>query len=126
MELVLLTKGLPETEPKLRIYGHYAVFNAAAVALLGLEDGDYVQFAHPAYGFRKETYVRKTSKPVGSYIARKRKETMRVSSRKLSELLAERLEGNGCYRVCPEEVVKDEDGDWYSIFFKNYDKKDSD
>lgn len=126
MELVLLTKVLPETEPKIRIYGHYAVFNAAAVAMLGLEDGDYVQFAHPLYGFKKETYVRKTDKTVGSYIARKRKGTMRVSSRKLSILLAERLEGNGCYRICPEEKVDDPDGTWYSIFFKNYDKKDSD
>ena len=126
MELVLLTKGLPETEPKLRIYGHYAVFNASAVALLGLQDGDYIQFAHPLYGFKKETYVRKTQKTVGSYIARKRKGTMRISSRKLSLLLAERLEGSGCYRICPEEKVEDPDGTWYSIFFKNYDKKDSD
>ena len=125
MELVLLTKGLPETEPKVRIYGHYAVFNAAAVALLELQDGDYVQFAHPAYGPKKETYVRKTAKTVGSYIARKRKNTMRVSSVKLSTLLAERLDGNGCYRICPEENVYDVDGTWYSIFFKNYDKKDS-
>jgi len=126
MELVLLTKGLPETEPKVRIYGHYAVFNAAAVALLDLHDGDYVQFAHPAYGFKKETYVRKTGKTVGSYIARKRKGTMRVSSVKLSTLLAERLDGKGCYRICPEDTVPDDDGMWYSIFFKNYDKKDSD
>ena len=51
---------------------------------------------------------------------------MRVSSVKLSTLLAERLEGNGCYRICPEETVPDEDGTWYSIFFRNYDKKDSD
>lgn len=126
MELVLLTKGLPETEPKVRIYGHYAVFNAAAVAMLGLQDGDYIQFAHPAYGFKKETYVRKTTKTVGSYIARKRKGTMRISSRKLAVLLAERLDGNGCYRICPEVKVEDPDGTWYNIFFKNYDKKDSD
>ena len=126
MELVLLTKELPEAEPKIRVYDHYAVFNASAVSLMGLQDGDYVQFAHPAYGFRKETYVRRTGKAVGSYITRKRKGTMRVSSRKLATLLAERLEGNGCYRICPENPIPDEDGKWYNIFFKNYDKKDTD
>lgn len=126
MELVLLTKGLPETEPKIRVYDQYVVFNAAAVELLGLKDGDYVQFAHPAYGFKKETYVRRTGKTVGSYVARKRTCTMRVSSRRLASLLAERLNGQGCYRVCPEDTVPDDDGMWYSIFFVNYDKKDSD
>lgn len=126
MELELLSKRLPETEPKVRVYGHYAVFNAAAVALLGLVDGDYVQFAKPVYGFRNETYVRKTKKAYGAYVARKRKGTMRVSSRKLALLLAERLDGNGCYRVCPENPVEDNDGTWYNVFFVNYDKKDSD
>ena len=126
MEFVLLTKGLPEVEPKIRVYGQYVVFNAAAVALMGLHDGDYVQFAHPAYGMKKETYVRKTKKTVGSYIARSRRCTMRVSSRKLSALLGARLDGNGCYRICPEDAVPDDDGTWYNIFFKNYDKKDSD
>lgn len=126
MELELLTKVLPETEPKMRLYGHYVVFNAAAVAMLGLQDGCYVQFAHPAFGMKKETYVRKTDKTVGSYVVRKRTSTMRVSSIKLSTLLAERLDGNGCYRVCPEYTIPDEGGTWYNIFFKNYDKKNTD
>ena len=126
MEFVLLTKELPETEPKMRVYEHYVVFNSAAVSLMGLNDEDYVQFAHPAFGTKKETYVRKTDRAVGSYIARKRRSTMRVASRKLSALLAERLDGVGCYRICPEDPVPDEGGTWYNIFFRNYDKKDTD
>lgn len=126
MELIPITKRIPEKEPKLRIYNYYVVLNAAAVNLLGIENGDYVQFSHPLYGFRKETYIRKTKVAVGSYVARKRKGTMRVASVKLATLLRERLDGNGSYRICPEVTVEDKDGTYYSIFFKNYDKENSD
>ena len=131
MELVPLTKQIPDTEPKIRVYEHYAVLNAAAVNLLGVQDGDYVQFAEPYYSFRRDDgkkfiYLRRTSAAVGSYVARKRKGTMRISSRKLATLLGERLDGKGSYRVCPEDTVADKDGTWYNIFFVNYDKKDSD
>ena len=126
MELTILSKGIPETEPKMRIYGHYVVLNAAAVKLLGIQDGDYVQFAKPAYGFRKELYIRKTSVPGGSYIARKRKQTARISSASLLGILQENEFGKGCYRICPEVSVEDKDGTYYNIFFRNYDKKDTD
>ena len=126
MELTILSKGIPETEPKMRIYGHYVVLNAAAVKLLGIQDGDYVQFAKPAYGFRKELYIRKTSVPGGSYIARKRKQIARISSASLLGILQENAFGRGCYRICPEVAVEDKDGTYYNIFFRNYDKKDTD
>ena len=126
MEFVLLTKGLPDKEPKIRLYDNYVSFNAAAVEMMGLKNDDYVQFAHPAYDAKTETYVRKTGKAFGSYIGKKHKCAIRVSSRKLAAILAERLDGVGCYRVCPEGAVHDEDGTWYNIFFKNYDKKDTD
>lgn len=128
MELILLTKSIPETEPKIRVYKRYVTINAAAVRLLGLKDRDYVQFAHPVYGFAKELYIRKTSVIIGSYIARvqRGKGTMRVTSMKLSSLIAKRLEGYGCYLVSASEKVDDPDGTYYNIFFKNYDKKDTD
>ena len=126
MELEPLTKQIPETEPKLRVYAHYTVLNSASVKLLDVKDGDYIQFAKPVYGFRNELYIRKTTISVGSYTARKRKGTMRISSLKLASLLREKLDGNGCYRICPEVTVEDKDGTYYSIFFKNYDKKNSD
>lgn len=121
-----ISKGLPETEPKMRIYGHYVVLNAAAVQLLGIKDGDYVQFAKPVYGFRDELYIRKTNVPAGSHIARMRRQTARISSRVLLEILREKLGGNGCFRICPEVTVEDENGTYYNIFFKNYDKKNTD
>lgn len=126
MELTILSRGIPETEPKMRIYGHYVVLNAAAVKLLGIQDGDYIQFAKPAYGFRKELYIRKTTIPGGSYIARKRKQTARISSANLLGILQENEFGKGCYRICPEVTVEDKDGTYYNIFFRNYDKKDTD
>lgn len=126
MELTTLSRGIPETEPKMRIYGHYVVLNAAAVKLLGIKDGDYIQFAKPTYGFRKELYIRKTSVPGGSYIARKRKQTARISSASLLGILRENEFGKGCYRICPEVKVDDKDGTYYNIFFRNYDKKDTD
>lgn len=126
MELTILSKGIPETEPKMRIYGHYVVLNAAAVKLLGIRDGDYIQFAKPTYSFRKELYIRKTSVPGGSYIARKRKQTARISSASLLGILQENEFGKGCYRICPEVSVEDKDGTYYNIFFRNYDKKDTD
>ena len=127
MELTTLSKGLPETEPKIRIYDYYVVLNAAAVKLLVINDGDYVQFAKPAYGFRKELYIRKTSVPGGSYIARKKgRQTARISSASLIGILQENEFGKGCYRICPEVKVEDKDGTYYNIFFRNYDKKDTD
>lgn len=128
MELVPLTKSIPETEPKIRVYRRYVVLNAAAVRLLGLKDRDYVQVAHPVYHFNKELYIRRTSLAVGSYTARvqKGKGTMRLSSMRLSALVAEYLNGYGCYLISPKGPIEDENGTYYNIFFKNYDKKDTD
>lgn len=126
MELTTLYKGLPETEPKMRIYGNYVVLNAAAVKLLGIQDGDYIQFAKPVYGFRNELYIRKTTVPAGSYIARMRKQTARIASRDLIGILGEKHFAKGCYRICPEVTVEDPDGKYYNIFFRNYDQKDTD
>ena len=127
MELVPLTKTIPETEPKIRVYRRYVTLNTAAVKLLGLQDRDYVQVAHPVFHFRKELYIRKTHAAVGSYTVRvqKGKGTMRLSSMKLSALIAEYLNGYGCYLISPSVSVEDKDGTYYNIFFKNYDKENS-
>lgn len=128
MELVPLTKSIPETEPKIRVYRRYVTLNTAAVKLLGVQDGDYVQVAHPVYHFRKELYIRKTHITIGSYTTRLRdgRGVARVSSMKLSKLIAEYLDGFGCYLVSPKDPVEDKDGTYYNIFFKNYDKKNTD
>lgn len=128
MELVPLTKSIPETEPKIRVYRRYVTLNVAAVNLLGLKDDDYVQFATPIHGFRKEIYLRKTSVSVGAYRAKTQRGrgVMRLSSNNLCSLLADNLDGPGCYLVSPSVTVDDPNGMYYNIFFKNYDKKNTD
>lgn len=123
MELVSITSQVPESEPKLRIYPNYAVLNASAVSLLDLKHGDYVQFACPKIdrgSGRPELYVRKTTRILGSVCVRARGKTMILGSRKLAASLIEILNGEGCYRVCPEDTIDDKDGKFFNVFFRNY------
>lgn len=123
MELENLTSHMPESEPKLRVYANYAVLNAAAVRLLDLRQGEYIQFASPlreTINGRPLLFVRKTARPVGSVVARSRGNTMVLSSRKIAGVLIEKLGGPGCYRICPEDYIPDADGTYYNVFFRNY------
>lgn len=123
MEFENLTSQMPESEPKMRVYDNYATLNAAAVQLLGLEQGDYVQFVNSPrerINGKPLLFIRKTTRPVGSVQARKRGKTMVLSSRRIAGLLREQLSGAGCYRICPEDCIKDLDGTYYNVFFRNY------
>lgn len=129
MELEYLTTQIPESQPKLRIYEHYVSLNAPAVRLLGLNDQDHVQFARPTFckfSGVDRFYICKAKNIVGAYLARKRKRCVRISNRELARYLAEKLDGIGCYRICPEDKIEYMGSICYNVFFKNYDKKDSD
>ena len=123
MELVNITSQIPESEPKLRIYPNYAVLNAAAVSLLDLRHGDYVQFACPKIdrgNGRPELYLRKTTRILGSVSVRARGNTMILGSRKLAASLVDKLNGKGCYLISPDVTIDDKDGKYYNVFFRNY------
>jgi hypothetical protein len=131
MELMNLLNTIPEREPILRVYDNYAVLNAAAVTLLGLEDGDYIRFMQSRFGRvngKPFLYVRKSEAAFGSTPVRRRHRVMRVDGRPLARLLKDALDGTGVYRVCPDDTIRDDtDGQvCYNIFFRNYDKKNTD
>lgn len=130
MELVNLLNTIPEREPIIRVYDTYAVLNAAAVALLGLEDGDYVRFSQSRterINGKPFLYVKKATTAFGSTSVHKRCQVMRIEKRQLARLLSEALDGPGMYRVCPDDTIRDDEGQiCYNIFFRNYDKKNTD
>ena len=128
MELVNLELHIPDDEPKVRVYENYVVFNAAAKTLLGIGNGDYVQFWVSRFGQingKPWLYVGKT-KNIFGYSVRRRLNTMRVNSRSLARMLRQQLDGAGCYHICPDDTELVDGEVRYNIFFKNYDKKDSD
>ena len=120
--------NIPDTEPKLRVYDNYVVLNAAAVSLLCISPGDYVQIRSSRYeriNGKPLLFIGRTAKIFG-YVVRPRMNTMRINSRRLARSLKENLDGCGCYLVSRSET-EDVDGETaYNIFFKNYDKKDTD
>lgn len=130
MDLVNLLNTIPEREPIIRVYDTYAVLNAAAVALLGLEDGDYVRFSQSRterINGKPFLYVKKATTAFGSTPVHKRCRVMRIEQRQLARLLSEALDGPGMYRVCPDDTIRDDEGQiCYNIFFRNYDKKNTD
>ena len=128
MELVSPESHIPDDEPKVRVYDNYVVLNAAAVSLLGIDDGDYVQLwtsKHEKMNGKHFIYIGRTRRIFG-YAVRQRAKTMRINSRPLARRLMEVLDGCGCYRICPEDTQVVDGEIRYNIFFKNYDKKDTD
>ncbi len=55
-----------------------------------------------------------------SYICRQHGKSFRISSTDLCTALAERLQGPGVYRICPEVKANYEGRTHYEIFFKKY------
>ena len=128
MELVNYNLNLPDTEPKVRVYENYVVINAAGVALLGIGSGDYVQIwasRNERINGKPLLYIGRTGKIFG-YVVRRRMNTMRINSRKLARSLKRSLDGCGCYLVSREDTELVEGEVMHNIFFKNYDKKDTD
>lgn len=129
-QLISISNRIPETEPKLRVYPNYVSINAAGARLLGIEDGDYIQINTSVVAQltgRKNYYIGKPKQDIiGAYPVARRGNTMLIHSRHLSKKLIDLLDGRGCYRICPEDSIKTKDAIWYNIFFKNYDKKNTD
>ena len=128
MELVNYDLNIPDTEPKVRVYDNYVVLNAAAVALLGVGSGDYVQIRasrNERINGKPLLYVGRTGNIFG-YVVRRRMNTMRINSRKLARSLQTSLDGCGCYLVSKDDVQIVDNEVTYNIFFRNYDKKDTD
>ena len=117
--LVNLTNEAPRTEPLLRIYGSYMAFNAPAVKLLGLADGDKVYIGRDERA-SNNLYVGKAMKKQ-SYAVVRRANSFILYSAPLTRKVASWLEGKGTYRICPEDKVDDGLGNmFYNIFKKKY------
>ena len=117
--LVNLTNDAPRTEPLLRIFDNYMVFNANAATLLGLNDGDKVYVGREAR-LSNNLYVGK-ARMKQSYAVSRRGNTFCVYSAPLTRMVAGWLEGKGTYRICPEDKLDDGLGNmFYNIFKRKY------
>lgn len=117
--LVNLTNDAPRTEPLLRVYNNYMVFNAHAVSLLGLKDGDKVYIGRDERA-ANNLYVGKAQMKQ-SYAVWRRNNTFLIYSAPLARKVASWLDGNGTYRICPEDTRNDDRGNiFYNIFKRKY------
>lgn len=117
--LVNLLNEAPRTEPLLRIYNNYMVFNSHAAALLGINDGDKVYIGRDDRS-TNNLYVGKASLKQ-SYAVCRRSNTFIVYNASLTRKVASWLEGKGTYRICPEDKIDDGLGNmFYNIFKKKY------
>lgn len=119
--LVNLTNDAPRTEPLLRIFKNYMTFNAHAVQLLGICDGDKVYIGRDE---RKgnNLYVGKARSKQSRLVIR-RGNTFLLHDAALTRMVAGWLEGTGAYRICPEDMTEDCTGNiYYNIFKKKYGK----
>jgi hypothetical protein len=117
--LVNLVNEAPRTEPLVRIYDTYMTFNAYAVKLLGLTDGDQVYIGRDERQ-GNNLYVGK-ARLMMSYVVIRRGNTFLLHNSELARKVADLLEGTGTYRICPEDKVDDSFGNnYYNIFKKKY------
>ena len=117
--LVNLTNEAPRTEPLLRIYDSYMVFNAHASKLLGLADGDKVYIGRDER-MANNLYVGKARMKQSNIVTRRGK-TFLLNNTELTRAVAGWLEGKGTYRICPEDTFGDTLGNmFYNIFKKKY------
>lgn len=119
--LVNLINDAPRTEPLLRIYDSYMAFNAQAVKLLGLTDGDKIHIGRDDRS--SNLYVGKAQLKQSRAVWR-RDNTFILYSAPLTRTVAGWLEGKGTYRICPEDKLDDGFGNtFYNIFKKKYGSK---
>lgn len=94
-------------------------FNAHAVKLLGITDGDKVYIGKDDRA-SNNLYVGK-AKLKQSYTILRRNNTFVLYSAPLTRKVASWLEGKGTYRICPEDKIDDGLGNtFYNIFKKKY------
>ena len=117
--LVNLINEAPRTEPLLRIYDNYMVFNANAATLLGLNDGDKIYIGRDDRS-SDNLYVGR-AKIKQSYSVLRRDNTFIIYNAPLARIVASWLEGKGTYRICPEDKLEDGLGNmFYNICKKKY------
>ncbi len=122
-----ISKTPPSSETLIRVYRAGQVsFSRAAAKLLCLEDGAKVAFVFGKvtsdlvmpYVTRRDSLAYKVTRNGGQF---------RIRSKALCESLARELDGYGTYRIEPENIEKDMNGNvYYPIFFRNLNKSYAD
>lgn len=121
MDFEKLIHSAPNKEALIRIYPTYCSFNKAAADLLGLTKDSliniYIDRQQKLSG-RIRLYIGKEQSNAFHLI--QRGSSFLIQSRPLVKRLAECLQGNGTYRICPEDNTIKEGNIYYNIFFKRY------
>ena len=109
----------------IRIYKTECHLNAKAAALLQLtSERRAVRFSYDYDAHRNgetRTFICGCDNDTTrSYICRQHGRSFRISSTDLCTILANRLQGHGVYRICPEVKATYEGRTYYEIFFKKY------
>lgn len=123
MNLRNMISTLPISEASVKVYRSSITFNASAVSLLKLEDDSYVSFMVDADALQQgrfRCYVSRNRKGVDSYPLHRRGSQMTVNSARLARMVADGFNGDGTYRICPEDSYIINGVEWFNIYHKNY------
>ena len=119
--LVDVSQKVSRAEPLLRVYDSKIVLNAAASTLLKLNDDSCLSFKADERETSSHVYVGNVPSARQCYPVRKRAKTYFVTDSNLARRLAERLQGNGTYRISKEDNIEYSGVTYYNIFFRKYD-----
>ena len=113
-----LLQSAPKSEPIMRVFDHYLSFNAKAVELLGIKEGDAVSIMQDD----RDNYIYVSNNPDAkvAYGVRKRCGSFEVCNSRLCRKLAEQMEGFGAYRICEEQSNEFMGHRYYNVFAKKY------
>lgn len=102
----------------MRVFSHYLSFNAKAVELLGIKDGDSISIMQDD----RDNYIYVSNNPDAkvAYGVRRRYGSFEVCNSRLCRKLAEQMEGNGAYRICEEQSMEFMGHKYYNVFAKKY------
>lgn len=123
MNLRNMVNTLPLSEASVRVYRSSLIFNASAVSLLRLDDDSFVSFKVDADALsqgRFRCYVSRCPKGVDAFPLHRKSGQMTVNSSCLARRLSEGLNGDGIYRICPEDSYIINGIEWFNIYHKNY------
>lgn len=123
--MINISRKPTNNDALIRIYKSECHLNAKAATLLHLNDERRaVRFSYDYDSHRdgnKSTFICGCeNEATRSYICRKHGRSFRLSSTDLCTILADRLQGYGVYRICPEVNATFEGRIYYEIFFKKY------
>ena len=122
-----ISKRPANSDALIRVYKTECHLNGKAAALLGLHAStEMVRFTYDNDELRcgrMRVYVCKCDvNTPRAYEARRFGRSYRVYSTDVCSALAEKLEGHGTYRVCPEVTKTDGSRTYYEIFFKKFEQ----